>query len=57
MYRNFFLTNIMKKLPILITSILLIGACSDSQETVQNSEPQPMVEYVWMKAGLSLIHI
>jgi len=41
----------MKKLPLLITSILLIGACSDSQETVQSSEPQPMVEYVWMKAG------
>ena len=41
----------MKKLPLLIASILLIGACSDSQETVQSSEPQPMVEYVWMKAG------
>ena len=41
----------MKKLTILLTSIFLINACSDNQESVQSSESQPMVEYVWMKAG------
>ena len=41
----------MKKLTILLTSIFLINACSDNQESAQSSESQPMVEYVWMKAG------
>ncbi len=41
----------MKKFTILITSIFLIGACSQNEQNTEPTEPQVMVEYVWMTAG------
>ncbi len=46
-----FINNNMKKLSLMIASIFLIGACSQSEQGSQTNESQPMVEYVWMTAG------
>ena len=40
----------MKKSFLLITSLFLIGACSQSEQEA-SSQPESMVEYTWMKAG------
>tara|TARA_B100001564_G_scaffold175902_1_gene148018 strand:+ start:134 stop:889 length:756 start_codon:yes stop_codon:yes gene_type:complete len=40
----------MKKITLIITTVFLIGACSQNNQEAQ-VEPQPMVEYTWMKAG------
>ena len=40
----------MKKITLILTTIFLIGACSQNEE-MASSESQNMVEYVWHKAG------
>ena len=40
----------MKKSFLLLTSLFLIGACSQSEQEA-SSQPESMVEYTWMKAG------
>ncbi len=40
----------MKKITFLFTAALLIGACSQNEQSVE-SEPESLVEYVWHTAG------
>ena len=40
----------MKKITLLVTTIFLIGACTQTENNEQ-SNSQSMVEYTWMKAG------
>ncbi len=40
----------MKKITLLLTTIFLVGACSQNDQDA-SSNAQNMVEYVWHKAG------